>query len=34
MVKYCNGTGSVGIEVFVNGFHLPGFHRVINVLLQ
>ena len=27
-----NGTCSVDIEVYVNGFHLPGFHRVINVL--
>ena len=29
-----NGTCSVDIEVCVNGFHLPGFHRVINVLWQ
>ena len=28
------GTCSVDTEVCVNGFHLPGFHRVINVLLQ
>ena len=29
-----NGTCSVNIEVCVNGFHLAGFHCVINVLLQ
>ena len=28
------GTCSVDIEVCVNGFHLPRFHRVINVFLQ
>ena len=27
-----NGTCSVDIEVCVNGFQLPGFHRVTNVL--